>query len=261
MTGLRQPGRRTARRTGRHTARKSLTASRARFERRATAVRRRPARLAGILLALLAVLAGAGWVVGFSPLLAVRTVRVSGLSDAGEREAVRAAAGIAMGTPLARVDTGGAAARIDAVATVDSVEVGRSWPSSLTVVVHRRVPVLVLKDPQGQLKVVDRKGVAFQVVPQAPAGVPLVNATTSAPDPGGLRAALSVLQLLPAAERAEVSDVRVTSADLVTFRLGPTTVIWGGVEDGPRKLTVLRTLLTTGPAVVDVSAADTPVTR
>ncbi len=257
MTGLEQ----STRRTGRHAAREGIHASRARFERRAAAVRRRPLRLVGILLALLAVLVVAGWVLGFSPLLAVRSVSLDGVTDAGERDAALRAAGIAPGTPLARVDTKAAAARVGALATVQFVEVGRSWPSTIVISVRRKAAVLVVKNPQGQLQVVDDHGVAFETVARAPAGVPVVNAATSAPDPDGLKAALSVLTLLPAAQRGAVTEVTVTSADLVTFRLGSTTVVWGGVEDGPKKLKVLSALLPTTPAVLDVSAPDTPVTR
>jgi cell division protein FtsQ len=225
------------------------------------AVRRRPLRLVAILLAALAALALAGWVLGFSPLFAVRTVTVTGLTDAGERAAARDAAGVTLGTPLARVDTGGAAARIGGIATVDSAQVSRSWPSTITVTVHRKVPVLAVRNPQGQLQVVDGNGVPFQTVAQAPSGVAVVNATTAAPDPEGLRAALSALRLLPPAQRSTVADVTVTSADLVAFRLGATTVVWGGVEDGPKKVAVLGALLRTNPVIVDVSAPDTPVTR
>jgi cell division protein FtsQ len=39
------------------------------------------------------------------------------------------------------------------------------------------------------------------------------------------------------------------------------SVVWGGQADGPKKLAVLEALLKTNPAVIDVSAPDTPVTR
>lgn len=257
MTGPQQ----SSRQAGRHAARESLHASRARFERRATAVRRRPLRLVGILLALLAALVVAGWVLGFSPLLAVRTVSLTGLADAGEREAAQRAAGIAVGTPLVRVDTGAATARVGAIPTVDSVDVSRSWPSTVSVTVHRKVPVLVVKNPQGQLQVVDATGTPYETVDAVPAGVAQVNAAADAADPEGIRAAISILQLLPAAQRAQVTQVTVTSADLVTLQLGAVSVVWGGLADGPKKLTVLQALLPTNPGVIDVSAPDTPVSR
>ncbi len=245
----------------RSSVRSSVLASRARFERRAMAARRRPVRLAAAVAAAVGLVALLVWVVGFSPLLVARTVTVTGLSDEGERTAVQTAAQVPLGQPLARVDTSGVAARVRAISTVRSVSVSRSWPSSITIAVERKVPVLAVKNPQGQLQVVDASGQAFQTVAALPAGVALVNATTAAPDPEGVRAAISVLGLLPPAQRAQVTNVTVSSADLVTFQLGPVSVVWGGVADGAKKLTVLLALLPTSPAVVDVSAPDTPVTR
>ncbi len=245
----------------RTSVRQGVLSSRARFERRAMQARRRPLRLVAWVAAVLAALALAVWVVGFSPLLVARTVTVTGLADAAERDAAVAAARVTLGTPLARVDTAGAAERIRAISTVRSVAVTRSWPSAISVAVERKVPVLAVKNPQGQLQVVDAAGEAFQTVEALPPGVAMVNATTSAPDPEGVRAAISVLGLLSPAQRSTVAEVTVSSADLVTFRLGPVTVVWGGVADGPKKLKVLNALLPTSPSVVDVSAPDTPVTR
>ena len=57
--------------------------------------------------------------------------------------------------------------------------------------------------------------------------------------------------------------MRITSASLVSFTMGNTTVIWGGGDAGARKAAVLSALLRTRPvpATIDVSAPDTPVTR
>lgn len=249
------PLRRSARR------RSGPDGTRVRFERRAAAVRRRPRAVLAIVAGLVVVLGLAVWLVGFSSVLAVRTVTVTGLADAGEQQAVVDAARIPLGLPLARVDTGGAVERVAQIPTVASVSVSRSWPSTVVVNVQRKVAVLAVKNPQGQLQVVDASGVPFETVTALPPGVAQVNAASDAPDPEGVKAAISVLELLPAEQRAQVSGVTVTSADLVTFQLGTVNVVWGGVADGPKKLAVLQALLTTKPAVVDVSAPDTPITR
>ena len=123
-----------------------------RFERRAASVRRRPRLLAVAGLVVLVVLV---WLVGFSSVLATRSVTVTGLGDPGEQEVVVAAAAVPIGTPLARVDTGGAVDRVAKIPTVASVSVSRSWPSTVVVSVQRKVPVLAVKNPQGQLQVVD----------------------------------------------------------------------------------------------------------
>jgi cell division protein FtsQ len=234
---------------------------RVRFERRAATVRRRPRLLLAIGAGALVLVLAAAWVVGFSSLLAAKTVTVTGLADPGEQAAVVAAAAVPLGTPLARVDTGGASERVAQIPTVASVTVSRSWPSTVVVSVARKVPVLAVKNPQGQLQVVDATGVPFETVATLPAGVAQVNAASDAPDPEGIRTAISVLQLLSPERRAQVSAVTITSADLVTLQLGPVSVVWGGQADGPTKLAVLEALLKTNPAVIDVSAPDTPVTR
>jgi cell division protein FtsQ len=188
-------------------------------------------------------------------------VTVTGLGDSAEERAAADAAGIAIGTPLARVDTAGAAERVAKIPTVATASVSRSWPSTVVVSVQRKVPVLAVKDPSGQLEVVDASGVPYEVVTSLPPGVAEINATSTAPDPEGIRAAISVLELLPPAQRATVSGVTVSTADLVTLQLGPVSVVWGGLSDGPKKLAVLQALLATKPAVIDVSAPDTPITR
>lgn len=236
-------------------------ATHTRFADRAAQVRRRPWRLVGIAAVLLALAAGAIYLVYYSPVLAVREVSVTGLADPGEQQAATEAAAVPAGTPLARLDTGAIVDRVSQIPTVASVSVVRSWPSTVVVEVQRKVAVLGVKNATGQLEVVDGSGVAFEQVTTLPAGVAQVNATTAAPDPAGIRAAISVLQVLPADLRATVSAITVSSGDLVTFSIGKTSVVWGGVADGPKKLAILKVLLGTGPAVVDVSAPDTPVTR
>jgi cell division protein FtsQ len=241
--------------------RADVAGSRVRFERRAAAARRRPRTVLAVAAGVVVLLGALGWLVGFSSVLATRSVTVTGLGDPGEQAAVVAAASIPIGTPLARVDTAGAVGRVGRIPTVASVSVSRSWPSTVVVSVQRKVAVLAVKNPQGHLQVVDATGVPFETVTALPAGVAQVNATTDAPDPEGIRAAISVLQLLSPERRTQVTTVTVTSADLVTLQLGQVSVVWGGLADGPKKLAVLEALLRTNPAVVDVSAPDTPITR
>jgi cell division protein FtsQ len=241
--------------------RSGIDRSKARFERRAAAVRRRPRTVLAVVCALVALAAVLVWLGGFSSVLATRTVTVTGLADAAEQQAVADAAAVQIGTPLARVDTGGAAERVALIPTIASVSVNRSWPNTVVVSVQRKVPVLAVKNPQGQLQVVDASGVPFETVTTLPPGVAQVNATSDSPDPQGVQAAISVLGLLSPERRAQVSGVTVTSADLVTLQLGKVSVVWGGLADGPKKLAILEVLLKTNPAVIDVSAPDTPITR
>ena len=209
-------------------------------------------------LALVALLV---WLVWWSPVLSVRQVQVEGL-PAAEARAVTQLAAVERGTPLARVDTDAAAARVRQRITVAEVSVDRSWPSTVTIRAVPRTPVLVVKNPQGQLEVVDIDGVAYTRVATRPPGVPLVTATSAkGTSQEALRSALSLVRALPASMADDVTEIRVGSADLVTFQLGRQTVVWGGQEQPERKVAILRALLPTKARTIDVSAPDTPVTR
>ena len=241
--------------------RTGLASSRARFQRRAHEVRHRPLRLLGYAAATLAVLGLLGWVVGFSPVLAVRTVEVVGVPES-EVSAIRAVAKVPLGVPLARVDSAAVAARVAERATVADVSIERSWPSTLVIHASPRQPFLVVKNPQGQLQVVDATGVAYAHVTRAPAGVPTVNAATQAAlSPDALAAAVSVVKVLPPTLQKRVGNVTVSSANLVTLKIGRTSVVWGGVDEPERKLAIMTALLKGNPTLIDVSAPSTPVTR
>ena len=232
-----------------------------RFRQRALSNRRRPWRRAMLGLGGACLVALLVWIVGWSTLLGVDRVEVSGVT-AREADAVAGLVGVPVGTPLARVDTDAVAARVRERRTVAEASVRRAWPGTLAVDVVPRTPAIVVRNPEGRLEVVDATGVAFGAVRAAPAGIPVVSATGSrGMTRDALLAALSVLRALPEDLEREVSAVTVSSAELVRFTLGSRTVVWGGREDAERKVAILRALLPTEAAVIDVSAPDTPVTR
>jgi cell division protein FtsQ len=242
-------------------ANRGLESSRTRFARRASSRRRRPLLRALALVVVVATLAGLGWLVGWSPVLGVDEVRVTGVTGAASPPLAERAA-VEPGTPLVRVDTDAVADRVRTDITVAEASVRRAWPNTLVVEVVPREPAVVVRSPRGELQVVDIAGVAFGTVPTAPSGVPVVSAAAdSGMTPQALRAALALLDALPSELAGEVTAVSVSSADLVTFRLGPRTVVWGGGEESDRKVAILRALLPITSTVIDVSAPDTPVIR
>lgn len=240
---------------------RGVASSRSRFEARATQVRRRPWRAVLATVALLAAAGGLVWLLWWSPVLDVRSIAVTGVTGPEER-AVAALVQVPDGTPLARVDTGAVADRVRSRVTIAEVSIQRSWPHTLTVHVVPRTPAIVVKNPQGQLEVVDRSGVSFGEVTTPPAGVPVVSATTDvAMSDEAIRTAIAVVESLPPNLSTRVSSLTVSSADLVTFKVGSTTVAWGNADQGARKVEIVRALLATKPSRIDVSAPDTPVTR
>ena len=239
----------------------AASSSAARFRERELANRRRPWRRAFAVLVAVTVVAVLVWVLGWSSILGVSEVEVSGATGA-EASAVAELVDVPIGTPLARVDTDAVAARVRERITVAEVSVRRAWPSTLAVDIVLRTPAIVMRNPQGQLEVVDAEGVSFGVVKAAPKGVPVVKAVgAKGATREALQSALALLNALPSDLSSQVSGITVSSANLVTFTLGKRTVVWGSGADSERKVAILTALLPTKAKVIDVSAPETPVTR
>ncbi len=231
-----------------------------RFTARARAARRRPWRRALVTALVLALLAGAAWMAWLAPVFAVAQVSISGGSGALQ-EQVRAVADRSVGTPLLRVDPKAVEAAIESNLRVADATVQRRFPRSLVVAIVPRVPVLAITHPKGVLELVDIEGVAFQKVRVVPAGIAVVRSEGSGDvSTEGVAAALQVVTALPVPLRSRVADLRLTKADSVTFRLGATTVVWGGSDRPQLKADLIGILLGGKPATIDVSAPDTPVT-
>lgn len=93
-----------------------------------------------ILLAVVALL-GAGWWLIRSPLFSVATISVSGATEAPVAALVEEA-GAGVGTPLIGVDTGAVEQALEGDRWVIEATVGRRWPSTMSVSIRERVPVV-----------------------------------------------------------------------------------------------------------------------
>ena len=233
-------------------------------QRRRQGLRRRLLRWTAAVAAV-ALVAGFVWAVWFSDLLGVRTVQVEGVSTL-EPAQVREAADVAAGTPLARVDTSGAASRVARLERVERVEVERRWPRTVRVVVTERSAVAWIR-VDGAIRALDRFGVDFRTLSKEPKG--LVEVTTTATDPRqrqlAVVAAASVVARLRVDAPAlmeQVQGVDAPSRDGVTLDLTEgRTVTWGSAAKPEQKLTVLESLLRIDASGYDVSAPEQPTTR
>jgi cell division protein FtsQ len=218
--------------------------------------RRRGWRTAFFALAAVGVIGAAAWILFSSPLLVVRSVTVSG-THLVPRSEVLASSGVQLGTPLIRVNTARAAARIAQIRQVRSARITRSWPDRLVIVVRERTPELGVTAPGGGYDLVDGDGVMVRWAAGSPAGLPLYD--TQAPagalrgDPD-LATAAAVLGELPAAVRHVVRSVSVPEPDQVTLHLaGGTTVLWGDTSRAAVKARELTVLMRAHLRYCDVS--------
>lgn len=202
-----------------------------------------------------------GWLLWFSPWMAVSQVQVT-VSSAPEVagplsvDEVRAVAAVETGTPLLRVDTGAIEQRITALPQVESATVSRSWPDAIVIDVVRRSPVALVASAGGY-DVVDSSGGVIRTVAVIEGDLPVVRATGD-----GVGAAVSVARELPEEIRRRVVGIEASTRNNVTLLLrNGSEVMWGSAEEGPFKAEVLSVLLKEVDAkYYDVSAPGVPAT-
>jgi cell division protein FtsQ len=233
------------------------------FERSRAERRRRWIRIAlGVLV--VAALGALAWLVWFSSVLAVRDVEVAGRSTLKQAQVLRAAH-VPKGRPLARVDVEGIEQRVSALDRVDTVEVGRSWPHTISIsIVERKSVVWARID--GQIRGIDRNGIAFRSYTSPPKG--LLEATIDVTDgrdrlqtSESLASVVALIGRKDPGLREQVESVTAASKDSIELKLTKgRTVVWGSRDDGRRKLQVLTALLGLEASRYDVSAPDQPTT-
>lgn len=219
--------------------------------------RRRWLRWLAVVL-LLAAVVGAGWLVAFSPVLSAKAVTVSG-AHLLTKDEVLAAAAVPVGTPMVRIDTSAVADRVAGLPPVAEVNVTRSWPGTIRIVVAERKARLAIPAGGGYL-LADATGVVFQAVKSPASGLVVVDADPS--DQQVLVDVGTVFSALSPQTQALVSRLAAPSRDGIELRLKDgRRVIWGSAEDSSLKSEVLDALLPLGGTEFNVSAPAFPTRR
>ncbi len=199
------------------------------------------------------------FVIWHTSVLALTTVRVAGEKNVSAQQII-ATAKLVNGTPLASLDTGGAAARVQKLPQIATASVSLDWPHAAVITVTERVPAALI--PNGsRYDVVDVSGVVFGSVNAPTGGLPVIDvqgggAVKAAVVPG----ALAALKALPADIVHQITGISATSAYSISLKLHSGSVVnWGGADDAPAKAADLAALLRLGKAArYDVSAPEAP---
>lgn len=201
----------------------------------------------------------------FSPILALREIRVDGtvrLDPAVIQEAVSGQ----IGTPLALLDEARIRDDLGQFTSIRSYVTELVPPGTLLIHLVERTPLGVVATPSG-FDVVDAAGVVLESSPTRPVGLPLMQVDDGGPEGTGFDAMAEVLVALPPAVLAQVDSIGARTRDDVTLNLtgSEQRVVWGSADDSERKADILAALLarfaTAGPGEYDVSAPGSAVFR
>lgn len=205
-----------------------------------------------VVLVLVALVAG-GIIIWATPLLGLRSLDVQGTSDSRVVDDVRAAAAIAPGTPLARIDTDAVASRVRKVAAVARATVSREWPGTIVIEVRQREPVAITQ-ANGSWWLLAADGTPFLPQPDKPKDLVAVDLSTPGSADRATRAALEVLASLDSDIRADLVSMSAAADYDVQLRLTKSrTVIWGSADDAAAKNQALAAVLRQPGTTFDVS--------
>ena len=218
---------------------------------------RRPIVVA-IVVVLVAVLTT--WIVAFSPVLGVETVRVRGTHILSAAQ-VLTAARIKHGSPLVRLDTAALGRRVESLPEIASATVRTAYPSSVIITVSERAAVgYVAAGPAYVL--VDKTGDQFRTVLTTPRALPLFALPSGAMAKAAGRAVATVAASLTPKLLAGVASVQAFDPTAITLLLSDRRVVrWGSAGRSADKARILPILLTQPGTQFDVTDPDQVVTH
>lgn len=217
------------------------------------------------VLAILGVTAALIATAVFSPILALRVIRVEGATRLDPAVVQDAVAG-QLGTPLALLDEERIRDELAQFTGIRSYTTELVPPGTLVIHIVERTPLGVIAGPAG-FEVVDAAGVVLDASPARPERLPLLQVDEDGAEGAGFAAMVEVLVALPPDVLAQVESIGARTRDDVTLTLvgSEQRVVWGSAADSERKADILAALLarfaSAGPGEYDVSAPGSAVFR
>lgn len=199
-----------------------------------------------LVLAVLVLVALAAYGLSRTPVLDIDELVVTGAVQTPTDDVVTAS-GLRPGAPLAEVDPGEVAARIEALPWIRSASVTRGWDGRVVLEVAERTAELQLADGAGGWLAVDGEGRVLGQGAQPAPGLPVVQGVAPAPvgvtvDPR-VGDALLVARALTPALRSRVTAIVLADAGQVELALRPVgRVRLGAPAAVPAKIASLQVL-------------------
>ncbi len=197
--------------------------------------------MGALVVVLLVVLA----VAVFSPILALRTIKVEGTKEVKSSD-VRAALSNQLGTPLALLDDSAIAKDLGQFVLIKSYVTEVVPPNTLVVRVVERSAIGVIKDGNAYDHV-DPAGVTVSTS-STTSGLPVIDIGSTKANGAGFDAAVKVLLAMPQSVFVQVKSISATTVDNVslTLKTGSHTVLWGSSAQSALKAKDLAAMLQIG---------------
>jgi cell division protein FtsQ len=201
----------------------------------------------------------------YSPVLALKTVRVDGASRVSASDIKDAVKG-QMGTPLALLDFGQIKTDLAKFPLIRSYVTETVPPNTLIIHIVERAPIAVMSEGSGFV-VVDPAGVTISHSAERPPALPIIDTGSTDTGSTAFKSAVAVLLALPSSVSSKVDTVTARTNDDVTLVLSGVgqKVLWGSADRSAMKARVLADLIShqdpNSVVEFDVSAPNNAVVR
>ena len=226
----------------------------------------------GVVLLVMALIAGLSWLLFLSPVFRLQTekIDVSGGNAWVSNDRVASIVAHQGDRSLLLISTNGVEQEISGMAGVTDAKVRKSFPHGLEVTFDAQEPTAVFKDAQDKLTAVDRQGRVLNTVSKPVEGVPVIQVATvkRAQQDQAVRQTLRILSTMPEAMRHSVTKVTAETQDSITTELdqGKHVIIWGDGSDLKLKQAVVDKIINDPSKIgdkhqLDVSAPLRPIVK
>lgn len=229
-----------ARRSVRAAARKRRRYERGEVRRFTRRTRRRRITV-GVVVGLVATMLAMVAVAVYSPLLALKTIRIEGTSRVAPDD-IHAAIDDQLDTPLALVDMGRLERELGNFPLIRSYVTETVPPNTLVIHVVEREPIGTVA-AGSEFDLVDPAGIVIERSGARPEGVPLIDVADS--EGPAFEAAVEVLIALPDSVLGQLDTITARTRDDVRLTLvgGGASILWGSADDSATKARALAIAL------------------
>lgn len=223
-------------------------------------------KTARITIVVILIFGAGSYLLGWSPLLSVRSVEIVGAPTKESQLAISRSLNIAEGEKLARVDPRSLSNRLRSFDWIENSQVSRNWISGkVSISITTRTPIALYSEPGKPQVVLDSSGKTFATPAEIEDGLPRVSAKSVA---GGL-AAIKVFTALPESFSKNIDRMSAarTNNFLIygKFQGQDLRIIWGDGEETDLKVQVIEALLMRDEnknlRMIDVSAPHAPIVK
>lgn len=226
----------------------------------------RPKKFTGVVLLVLMIFGAGSYLLGWSPILSVKAIEITGAPTKESELAVSRSLEISIGDKLARVDPRAISNRLRSFDWIESSRVSRNWISrKVSISLRTREAIALYSEPGKPQVALDASGKTFATPTMIKSGLPRVSATSVE---SGL-AAIKLFTELPTGFSKSIERMSALRQDNFLiygkFSGQDIRIIWGDGKDTDLKVEVIDALLqrveNKNLRMIDVSAPHAPIVK